>query len=286
MTFNPNADVSNNRARRGARSAGAVGGGIAGLGVIGTLLVALLTGGSFDLSQLLGAPPQTQTQTNTGSDRIEGCETGADANANDACRLAAAQLSLDQFWNSNVEGYVAPGYYVIDGQVQTPCGTASNAVGPFYCPSNQSVYVDPGFFTIMQKQFGASAGNLAQLYVVGHEWGHHIQNIIGTMSKYPNNGTGEDSNGVKMELQADCYAGAWIKNYTDQTDANGVPYLIAPTGDEIRDALNAAAAVGDDNIQSRSGYVNPDSWTHGSSEERQFWFATGYDQGIGACDTF
>ena len=137
----------------------------------------------------------------------------------------------------------------------------------------------------MQQQFGASAGNLAQLYIVGHEWGHHIQNITGDMERYPNNGTGPGSNGVRMELQADCYAGAWIGRMTEQKDADGDPYLIAPTDAEIEDALNAAATVGDDNIQEQSsGSVNPESWTHGSSESRKRWFAEGYQNGLGVCE--
>lgn len=283
MTFNPNADVSRNRARRGGTAA-TVGGGAVGLGVIGTLIVALLTGGSFDMSQIFGNPneqQQVQTQASAAA-----CETGADANTDDACRLAAAGLSLDQFWSEHMTGYVEPEYYILDGQTSTPCGTASNAVGPFYCPTNQSIYIDPSFFKIMQSNFGATGDNLAQLYVLGHEWGHHIQNITGIMAQYPNNGTGEDSNGVKMELQADCFAGGWIRDMTKQKDEDGVAYLKAPTRLEIEDALNAAAAVGDDNIQSKSGYVNPDSWTHGSSEERMTWFSIGYDQGINACQTF
>jgi predicted metalloprotease len=137
----------------------------------------------------------------------------------------------------------------------------------------------------MQQQFGASAGNLAQLYIVGHEWGHHIQSITGVMDRYPNNGTGPDSNGVRIELQADCYAGAWIGKMTDEKDADGVPYLQAPTDPEINDALNAANTVGDDNIQQQqSGSVNPESFTHGTSEQRKYWFANGYQNGLDVCE--
>ncbi len=145
------------------------------------------------------------------------------------------------------------------------------------------MYLDPTFFQLMQQQFGASAGNLAQLYIVGHEWGHHIQNITGDMERYPNNGTGPGSNGVRMELQADCYAGAWIGRMTEQKDEDGDPYLLKPTEAELTDALNAAFVVGDDHIQEQSGFVNPESFTHGSSEERQRWFAEGYKNGLGVC---
>ena len=282
MTFNPDADLSNNTTRRRGRNAAIAGGGVVGvLGIIALIAGPLL---GIDLTGLLGggAAPGGGTEPAGGS-VIENCDTGQDANENVDCRMAGAQLALDDFWSENVENYSAPQLIVVDGATNTACGTASNAVGPFYCPPDQTVYIDPTFFQLMQQQFGASAGNLAQLYIVGHEWGHHIQNITGDMEKYPNNGTGPGSNGVRMELQADCYAGAWIGRMTEQTDADGDPYLLTPTETELRDALNAASTVGDDNIQEQSGVVNPESWTHGSSTQRQYWFANGYENGLGVC---
>jgi predicted metalloprotease len=138
----------------------------------------------------------------------------------------------------------------------------------------------------MRQQFGASAGELAQLYIVGHEWGHHIQNITGVMQKHPDNGTGPTSNGVRTELQADCYAGAWLKDAVTQKDANGQNYLQPYTDAQLKDAVNAAYTVGDDHIQEQSGFVNPESFTHGTSEQREYWFANGYKNGLGVCDTF
>lgn len=284
MTFTPDADLSTNTTRRRGRNAAIAGG--AGVGVLG--LIALIAGPllGIDLTGLLGGGTSPDG-SGTGESVIENCDTGQDANENVDCRMAGAQVALDAFWGENVEGYVAPTLTVVDGSTSTQCGTASNAVGPFYCPPEQGVYVDPTFFALMQQQFGASAGDLAQLYIVGHEWGHHIQNIVGTMDEYPNNGTGPGSNGVRMELQADCYAGAWIGRISEQEDADGVPYLVKPTETEIEDALNAAAAVGDDHIQEMSGVSNPESWTHGSSEQRQFWFAQGFSEGLGVCaETF
>ncbi|MDH5131918.1 MULTISPECIES: KPN_02809 family neutral zinc metallopeptidase [unclassified Microbacterium] len=280
MTFNPDADLSRNTTRRRGRTAAIAGG--TGIGVLG--LLALIAGPllGIDLSGLVGGAPGGGSEPAGGS-AIENCDTGADANANAECRLAGAQLALDAFWGDNVEGYRAPQNIVVDGATSTQCGTASNAVGPFYCPPEETVYIDPTFFQLMQEQFGASAGNLAQLYIIGHEWGHHIQNITGTMDQYPNNGTGPGSNGVRMELQADCYAGGWLGRMTEQTDADGDPYLEKPTETQIEDALNAAAAVGDDHIQEQSGQVNPETWTHGSSEQRQRWFAEGYQNGLDAC---
>ena len=247
-------------------------------------LLALIAGPllGIDLSGLVGGAPGGGSEPAGGS-AIENCDSGADANANVDCRMAGAQLALDAFWEDNVEGYRAPQLIVVDGATSTQCGTASNAVGPFYCPPEETVYIDPTFFQLMQQQFGASAGNLAQLYIVGHEWGHHIQSLLGAMERYPNNGTGPGSNGVRMELQADCYAGGWLGRATEQTDADGDPYLEKPTEEQIRGALNAASTVGDDHIQEQSGQVNPETWTHGSSEQRQRWFAEGYQNGLDAC---
>ena len=283
MTFNPDADISGNTTRR--RGRGAVVAGAGGVGVLG--IIALIAGPllGIDLTGLLGGvtDPGGGTDTSGGS-VIEDCKTGQDANEDVDCRMAGAQVALDAFWGENMDGYRAPQLTVVDGSTATQCGTASNAVGPFYCPPEEGVYLDPTFFSLMQQQFGASAGDLAQLYIVAHEWGHHIQNITGTMRDYPNNGTGPDSNGVRMELQADCYAGAWIGRMTEETDADGDPYLLKPTDTQLDDALNAAFTVGDDHIQEQSGFVNPESFTHGSSEQRKFWFANGYKNGLGVCE--
>lgn len=284
MTFNPNADVSANTARKRGRGAAVAGGvGVVGLGGLAVLLIQLFTGA--DLSAFLGGGTDTST-VSSGETVIANCATGADANASDECRLAAAQPALDAYWQGQVEGYRAPQLIIVDGQTPTACGTASNAAGPFYCPPEETVYIDPSFFGVLQQQFGDQTGPLAQLYVLAHEWGHHIQQITGVMDRYPSNGTGPESNGVRTELQADCFAGAWVAAMAQQTDANGVAYLQEPTEQQLRDALEAAATVGDDNIQAQSGMVNPESWTHGSSQQRQRWFATGFRSGVGACDTF
>ena len=281
MTFNDNASVGGNRARR--RGGAIAAGGIGGIGAIAVLLLSLFTGGDF--SSLLGggAAPIGAGQES----EIQQCETGADANARDDCRLAAASLNLDQYWEGQVQGYRPPDLIIVDGSTSTQCGTASNQTGPFYCPPEETVYVDPTFFSLLRDRFDASAGPLAQLYVLAHEYGHHVQNITGIMNAHPNIGTGPDSNGVRMELQADCFAGAWVQDMTQQVDENGVPFMREPTAQQLQDALGAASAVGDDHIQQQSGgFVNPESWTHGSSEHRQRWFVAGYQGGVEACDTF
>ena len=286
MTFNPDADISNNTTRRRGRGAAvAAGGGVGVLGLV-ALVVAML--GGPDLTGLIGGAPSGGTQPTSSSQEntLAECDTGQDANENDDCRMAGAELVLNDYWETKLDGYRAPTLTVVDGQTPTQCGTASNAVGPFYCPPEEGVYIDPDFFQLMRQQFGASAGELAQLYIVGHEWGHHIQNITGVMEEHPNNGTGPYSNGVRVELQADCYAGAWLGDVTEAKDDSGVAYVKKPTEAQIKDALNAAFTVGDDHIQQQSGFVNPESFTHGTSEQRQAWFANGYKNGLTVCDVW
>ena len=282
MTFNPESDISGHRTRRPGRTAAIAGGGVGILGILALLAGPLL---GIDLSGLIGGGTQGGGSPGAGSTALA-CDTGEDANTQDDCRMAGAQVLLDEYWAQHVEGYTPPQLYVFQGQTSTQCGTASNSVGPFYCPPEQGVYIDPGFFQIMRQQFGASANELAQLYIVGHEWGHHIQNITGVMAAHSGRETGPGSDGVRIELQADCYAGAWLADAAELTDDNGVHYLEAPTEAQLEDALNAALVVGDDHIQEMSGFSNPESFTHGSSENRQHWFANGYQNGVGVCDTF
>lgn len=285
MTFNNDAELGETTARRRGRG-GMVAGGVGGLGALGLVLVLInvLTGGG--LEGLIGGAPQEPSTT--GESVIEDCNTGSDANENDDCRLVFGQKVLDEYWGDVLQSdYRAPQLIIVDQQTSTQCGTASNATGPFYCPPEETIYIDPTFFGLLREQLGAQGGDLSQLYVLAHEYGHHIQNLVGTFERYPNDGSGPTSNAVRTELQADCYAGAWVADAADQKDANGVAYLKPPTQAELRDALDAAATVGDDHIQQQSsGQTNPESWTHGSSEQRQRWFTAGYEGGLDSCDTF
>ncbi len=284
VTFNDNARVGGNNAKRRGGTVAAIGGGTVGVGAIVVLLFSLFTG--INPTSILGGG-QEPAGPETGGESVASCETGRDANNDDACRLAAASLNIDQFWAERLEGYREPQLIIVDRATSSSCGTASNSTGPFYCPPDEAVFVDPTFFSILREQFDTTAGPLAQLYVLAHEYGHHVQNLTGVMQQYPNNGTGPDSNGVRTELQADCYAGAWVAAAGEQVDENGTPYLQPPTPQQITDALAAAAAVGDDHIQAESGaVVTPESFTHGSSEQRTRWFDVGYDSGVNACDTF
>lgn len=284
MTFNDGANISGGRASRRGRNTGiAVGGG--GLGVLAIVILGAVFG--VDLSGLVGGGG-TGTTPGTGEEtELAQCDTGSDANTDLDCRVKAAAASLEVYWGGTVDGATPTEIALFTDSVGTGCGNATSAVGPFYCPSDQIIYLDTAFFEQLRTQFGSSGGPLAQLYVVGHEWGHHIQNITGTMQGLDLQTTGPTSDGVRLELQADCYAGAWIGAASTTVDESGTTFLKAPTDAEIADALSAASAVGDDSIQEQTqGQVQPETWTHGASEQRQNWFLTGLRSGAGSCDTF
>jgi len=283
MTFNDDADIQGGRvSKRGRNTAIGVGGG--GIGLIAVFLISQLLG--VDVSGLLGGGSGgTSNATDT---PLSQCTTGSQANSDIDCRMQAAATSLDSYWSGAVKGYTQPELVIFHQATDTGCGGATTAVGPFYCPNDQTVYIDTAFYAELKSQFGASGGPLAQLYVIAHEWGHHIQNITGIMSDKLNlQETGPTSDSVRLELQADCFAGSWVGAAQTTKDENGVPFLQPVTPFEINDALNAAAAVGDDNIQqSTQGQVDPESFTHGTSAQREKWFTAGLNGGPQACDTF
>lgn len=293
MSFNENARFNPSRVddRRGRRRGVAVGGGLGG----GLILLLSLFFGPGVVDQLgldggAGAEPGVGTGH---TPSISSCQTGADANERLDCRILGTAESLDSFWQPYLDRfgvtYTPPGVVLFSGQTTTGCGAASSAVGPFYCPLDEQTYYDTTFFDELVNRFGASAGPLAQEYVVAHEFGHHIQNITGTLGAARQDPSGEDSGAVRVELQADCYAGIWAAHATTVPDPeSGVPFLQEITQADLQDALSAASAVGDDRIQeSTTGQVNPESWTHGSSDQRRAWFLQGFETGdINACDTF
>lgn len=297
MTFRGDANFDTRTVSKGGGGRGPSGGAIAvgGGGIVTVILVVLSMIFGVDLTGLAPSDPispQSQTQSQ-GSEEVTGC-TGDDANdpANVTCRMEGGADSMSQFWTTtmaanNIE-YADPSVQLFDRQVSTGCGAASSAVGPFYCPPDQRIYIDETFFAQMRDQFGASGGNLAQLYVLGHEWGHHIQNVTGQLGRVQQGDTGPQSSAVRSELQADCYAGAWIAAASQTNDNDGsAPVMAAPTEQEMADALNAAEVIGDDSLQEMGGGgVNPEGWTHGSSEQRQTWLLSGYNDGVGACDTW
>jgi predicted metalloprotease len=277
VTFDPNAklDPSQVDDRRGSGSAGGpviVGGGAVGLII---LIAALLLGvdptGLIDTSS---QPPIAGVQS------VQDCRTGADANKREDCRVVGFVDSVQKYWSDEFtrrgSTYTPARTVIFTGYAEAGCGTASAATGPFYCPTDQKVYLDISFFQELQSRFGAKGGPMAEAYVIAHEYGHHVQNVLGTLKQSSSNRAS-----VRVELQADCFAGVWTKH------AAGTGYLQPPTDAEVAQALDAAAAVGDDRIQKQTqGKVTPESWTHGSSEQRQFWFKAGYSSGnMDRCDT-
>lgn len=285
MTFNEDSRIGGGKvSHRGRNTAIGVGGG--GLGLLAIVLISQLVG--FDLTPLLGGVQQQPRQP---GEPIANCETGADANENLDCRIAFAAESLDTYWADTLPefdvAYRTTSIVIFEGQTTTGCGAASSAVGPFYCPADETIYLDTSFYDTLRTRFGSSGGPLAEMYVIAHEWGHHIQNISGIMNGLDLRDTGPTSDGVRLEVQADCFAGAWVGAASTIKDANGVTFLEPVTREQIADALSAASAVGDDSIQEATqGQVTPETWTHGSSEMRQQWFTTGYEGGPNACNTF
>ena len=295
MTFNPNdrLDASQVEDVRGSRVGGRgvlIGGG-GGIGVIVLLLYTLLGGGTNgtpspdDLSNLLNQVVGADAGVGPASSALASdCKTGADANARQDCRILGFVNSVQQFWSVELPktgtAYKPATTVFFSGSASTGCGAATTEVGPFYCPNDGKVWIDLGFLDELHTKFGAQGGPTAQGYVIAHEYGHHVQDLLGVLGQGTSQ-QGATGKSVRTELQADCYAGVWASHAADSG-------FIAPlTKADIADALDAAQAVGDDRIQSQSGSVNPETWTHGSSAQRQRWFTQGYSTGDpGRCDTF
>jgi predicted metalloprotease len=312
MSFNDSAQLDTSQVESGG--GGGFGGGGGGFpggiqvgGGIGGLILLVLTlifgggkilgggdsGGSagglqtqrLDSSQVAAAGQVDRNQ-------FSQCKTGADANKNDVCLIVATVNSVQDYWQKTLPKYqmnYEPVRTVIyQGQTQSACGTANSQVGPFYCPLDSKVYVDASFFQELQDKFGADGGQLAKEYVIAHEYGHHVQNLLGILDRAQQDPQGPNSGAVRVELMADCLAGTWVKHATETTDASGTPLLKAITEQDIKSALSAASAVGDDRIQEKmQGRVTPENWTHGSAEARMNWFSQGWQTGdINQCNTF
>ncbi|MHB8138694.1 MAG: KPN_02809 family neutral zinc metallopeptidase [Smithellaceae bacterium] len=267
--------------RRGI-SRGAKVGGIGGLGLVAVVVISMFLGvDPTALLQVVGQGTQSSSVST---------EQGALPAANDDMRnfVAVVLAETEDVWKDTFQksgrAYEEPKLVLFSGAVESACGMADSAVGPFYCPADQKVYLDLVFFDELHSRFGAS-GDFAQAYVIAHEVGHHVQTLLGITQKVTqlqSRSSTADRNmlSVKVELQADCLSGVWA--YQAQKKRN-----ILEAGD-IEEGLNAASAVGDDRIQKRTqGYVVPDGFTHGSSAQRVSWFKRGFEQGnITACNTF
>lgn len=281
-------DTSQVEDYRGRRPGGLPGGipatlgGGGGLVAIVVVLAFLLLGGGGGLGDLGSLTGQTVGPTGQPSGQLaQECRMGADANEREDCRIVAVINSVQGYWSKTLRGYEPTKTRFFDGSIQTGCGPASSATGPFYCPNDAYVYIDLGFFDQLQTQLGARGGPLAEAYVLAHEYGHHVQDLTGVL-RDADRDTGPRGGQVRVELQADCYAGLWVGHALDTGFVEDV------TRQDVADALDAAAAVGDDRIQERTqGRVTPESFTHGSAEQRQSWFVRGIQgSGPNSCDTF
>jgi uncharacterized protein len=310
MRFNPKArlDTSQVEDRRGRRSRGGrgvgtgggpggggfggsglkVGGGLGGLVVLIVVLVLQSQLGGPDTS---GSSQGSADQANGAS--LSQCRSGREANQSQDCSLVGDVNSIQSFWSEELPRqahvrYTPARTELFSGSTPTGCGTASTQVGPFYCPADKHVYLDTTFFRdMLQGRLGARGGAFSQAYVLAHEYGHHVQDLLGTMDRL-HSLQGSTSDSVRLELQADCYAGIWARHATTADDRTGQPFITGLDHADVRRALDAAAAVGDDRIQREtSGQVDPETWTHGSAAERMRWFTIGREKGtLKACDTF
>ncbi len=264
----------------GGMSRGAsYGAGAGGLGLI-ALLIALLVGGNIAGTQTSSPPPQSSAV----SDVAVRCNQPGAIEQYDDCYVLKIFNETNEIWSSQVKGYNRPTLVFFERGIRTACGPASSETGPFYCPGDAKVYIDLGFMKQLQRQLGAEGRN-AQAYIVAHEVGHHIQNLTGQERKVralqQQNPRMANQYSVMLELQADCYAGVWARRANDTGK-------VETTKSELYEALNAAAAVGDDRIMAGAGRrANPESFTHGSAQQRQEWFSSGLQTGDpGQCDTF
>jgi uncharacterized protein len=279
MRWQGKEESSNVEDRRGV-SVGRIG----GIGGVGAIVVALI-------SLYLGKDPNTVlnelAQSGTPSQETEGNYQESAHEAESRHFVGVVLKETERAWHDLFAArnatYQEPHLVLFSGAVQSACGTADAAVGPFYCPGDQQVYIDLSFYDDLKNRFGAP-GDFAQAYVVAHEVGHHVQNLLGISGKVhaaqQSNPARANQLSVQMELQADCYAGIWA-HYADQSRQ------LIEAGD-IQEGLTAAAAIGDDRLQMQSrGYVSPESFTHGTSEQRVHWFKRGLESGkLDDCNTF
>jgi predicted metalloprotease len=294
---NDSIDLSGVNDRRGMGGGGGLAMGGGGLGIVGVILYFVFqavgggggggTGGGFALPPGVQAGPQAGQSVD---DLATRCREENALETHTDCRLVKVYNIADDVWREEFARrgaeYSPPAISFFTGGVRTQCGPASSSVGPFYCPGDREIYLDLDFLEQLQRQFGAP-GQFAQAYIVAHEFGHHIQTLTGTerQVRAAQQSRPKDANelSVRMELQADCYAGVWAK-LADAREDDG----IALTDRDIAEAVQAAEAVGDDRIQEKtSGRVDPEAWTHGSAADRRDWFLRGYqDADVGTCDTF
>ncbi|MGH3650795.1 MAG: KPN_02809 family neutral zinc metallopeptidase [Acidimicrobiia bacterium] len=268
--------------RRGIGRGAAIG-GLGGLGAIIVLLISLFGGGGSGLDQVIDQlAPAPDTVSGTQPQEFRGED---DYEVFASTVLGSSDATWDEIFSTAGMDYIPPTLVLFRDVTQSACGGADSAVGPLYCPLDETIYLDETFFDELVSRLGAQGGDVAEAYVIAHEVGHHVQNQTGVMtavqSARQQAASQAEANelSVRLELQADCFAGVWAHSLRD--DGVFLP-------GEINEAIDAASAVGDDRIQRAAlGQVNPESWTHGSSEQRVEWFTTGFETGDpSACSTF
>lgn len=311
--------VQDNRGAGGGRGGG-LGGGLGGIpigaagGGFGLIVVLVLAaiqlfGGRFGGADNSGGTGNGTAASNSGSSVLQQvaagggtvsgsdlsakCKTGAQANTDDDCRVVGFINSVQDYWSNQFQRqgkkYTTSLTVFFSGQTQTGCGTASTDLGPFYCPADKHVYIDLSFWQELRRTFGTNGGVFAEGYVLAHEYGHHVQDLLGTSSKVRGGDSGPTSGSVRLELQADCYAGVWAKDATTTPGPDGKILISDITSQDINDALDTAAKIGDDYIQTQlaGGQRDPSQYTHGTSAQREKWLRAGYSTGNPAsCDTF
>jgi predicted metalloprotease len=269
-----------------------MGGGVSVVGLLLYFLLSYLVGSSSSpvsggLSGLGAGQSVNDTQIS------QSCRSGRNANTALDCEVIGIDNSLDAYWSGAFAGsgktYRKPRIDFFNGGVRSGCGSASSETGPFYCPADSEIYIDLSFFQELERRFGAQGGPFARAYVIAHEYGHHVQNLLGTSRRVQAGVSGPASGSVRLELQADCYAGIWAKNASTTPGPSGRPLIVNVTDTDVRAALDTAAHIGDDYIQTQlgGGRVNKSQFTHGTSEQRQKWYGTGYQSGNPkSCNTF
>lgn len=318
MRINPDADldtsvVTDLRDSDGGGGGGgplggrvAIGGG--GVSVVGLIIYFVLSqlggsggGGLGDLGSLIVPDSNGSSSTRSGTGPSQAardaalkkkCSSGAAATPNSDCEAIAFIDSIENYWTGQLARSSTPYKHAetqfFNRPVPTGCGQATSDMGPFYCPGDGFVYIDLTFYQELEQKFGTQGGPFARAYVLAHEYGHHVQDLLGIERKVRTR-SGATSDSVKLELQADCYAGAWANHATHTVTASGRPLIEDINQDDVAAALDTASKIGDDYIQKNlgGGTVNQSQFTHGSSAQREKWFSTGYDTGNpAACDTF
>jgi predicted metalloprotease len=306
MELNENADIDTSQVQDQRGSGGGGGGGgfgglpipIGGGGIIGIVifLVVAVVGGFFGVNNLGGDGGSGSGSGGDNTNLNQKC-SAADKLKQLDCRNALYVNSIQAYWAKAEPQFFGKSYekaptVFFSARVSTGCGAADSGTGPFYCPGDKKVYIDLTFYKLLAEQLGAP-GEFAQPYVLAHEYGHHIQDLVGTEAKMRSQQQGASKDeknllSVKLELQADCYAGMWSRNASSTKANNGQPIFKSLTAEDVQQGIETAGRIGDDTLQKQAGQqINPKEFTHGTSADRQKWFSRGYNSGnAGDCDTF